>query len=75
MMLDVSDLIYILSGAAFLTLISRNRWFDLSAGAKRQTVGNIQVIDISLCVSIWKRGLGRKTRRFEMSIYLTLKTQ
>jgi hypothetical protein len=75
MMLDVSDLLYVLSGAAFLTLISRNRWFDFCAAAKRQIVGNIQVIDISLCISIWKRRLGRKTPRFELSVYLVLKTQ
>jgi hypothetical protein len=75
MIVELSDFLYVLSAAAFLTLLRRNKWFGLTFGAKKQRVGNVQIIDVAICLSSWSRSLARKTPRFELSIYLTLKTQ
>jgi len=73
---DLSSPLYVLTGAAFFTLLTYVPWPKIRLQTERQTCHGIQVTDIMLSISGQRRsrtGAGNDTADFEGAIYIIWK--
>ena len=69
MLSNLTNSLYVLSGAAFLTALTWVRWPKIRMQMQSQNLNGIRVTDITFCVSRQRRSTNDDVTDFESAVY------